>query len=86
MSATFTEKTLVQIEKINTEISRKGEFGEAPDKTTIYDCLHFSEEEDFLTGDDRWYCKKCAEHRDAYKKMHIFKAPKILVIQLKRFI
>ena len=38
-----------------------------------------------LTGDDQWYCSKCKEHRDAYKKLDLYMTPKILMLQLKRF-
>ena len=38
-----------------------------------------------LSGDDQWYCGKCKEHRDAYKKLDLYMTPKILMLQLKRF-
>ncbi len=31
------------------------------------------------------YCSNCKEHREAFKKMEIWKLPKVLVIHLKRF-
>jgi len=44
----------------------------------------------FVTGeqlgvDDAWYCNKCKEHKQAYKKLEFHKLPPILVLQLKRF-
>lgn len=48
-------------------------------------CFRSFEEQELLTGDDQWYCRKCAEHRDSYKKLDLYMAPKILMVQLKRF-
>ena len=31
------------------------------------------------------YCPKCKEHREAIKQMSLWRLPKILIIQLKRF-
>jgi ubiquitin C-terminal hydrolase len=31
------------------------------------------------------YCSKCKEHKEATKKLDLWKLPKILVIHLKRF-
>jgi len=32
-----------------------------------------------------WYCSKCKEHVQATKKLEIYRAPPIFVINLKRF-
>ena len=48
-------------------------------------CFKQFETEELLTGDDQWYCNKCKEHRDSYKKLDLYMTPKILMIQLKRF-
>ncbi|KAK1404645.1 Ubiquitin carboxyl-terminal hydrolase 8 [Heracleum sosnowskyi] len=32
-----------------------------------------------------WYCPKCKEHRQASKKLDLWRLPEILVIHLKRF-
>ena len=42
--------------------------------------------EELIGGNDQWYCSKCKEHRDITKKLEIFRTPKILCIQLKRFV
>ena len=31
------------------------------------------------------YCPKCKEHREAIKQMSLWRLPRILIIQLKRF-
>lgn len=52
---------------------------------TLYDCLNLFRTEERLEKDNAWYCSKCNKHQEATKKMEIYKAPNILIIQLKRF-
>lgn len=49
------------------------------------DCLRLFQEEEELGQDDLWYCPACKEHRQAFKKMEIWWAPRILIVHLKRF-
>jgi ubiquitin C-terminal hydrolase len=44
----------------------------------------FSREE-LLSGADQWYCNKCKCQQDIHKKLELYRLPKILIIQLKRF-
>jgi len=53
--------------------------------TSVYDCLKQSALPEQLGEDNQWYCSKCKEFQRATKKMEIYKAPPILMIQLKRF-
>lgn len=52
---------------------------------TLDDCLDVFCEEEFLEGDNQWYCGKCKAHVDATKKIDLFMLPPILIIHLKRF-
>lgn len=52
---------------------------------TLDDCLKEFTTEEKLTGDERWYCPKCKEFRDATKKFDLWKLPPILLVCLKRF-
>ena len=52
---------------------------------SIYDCLNFSQMEETLSGNDKWYCSKCKDHVNAQKKMEIYRAPDYLIIHFKRF-
>lgn len=42
-------------------------------------------EEEKLGADDAWYCNKCKEHKEAFKKLEFHRTPPVLVLQLKRF-
>ena len=48
-------------------------------------CFKAFSTEEMLSGNDQWYCSKCKEHRDINKKLELYKIPKILMIQIKRF-
>lgn len=53
--------------------------------STLDDCLNLFCEEEFLSGDERWFCPKCQQLVDATKKIDLFMLPPILIIHLKRF-
>ena len=55
------------------------------DCRTLDDCLELFCEEEYLSGDDAWYCPRCKCHVDAAKKMDLFMLPPILIVHLKRF-
>lgn len=48
-------------------------------------CFQMYTEVDKLSSDDMWYCSRCKEHREAFKKMELWSLPPVLVLQLKRF-
>lgn len=52
---------------------------------TLASCFNGYEKLETLSGNDQWYCRNCKEHRDITKKLEIYKVPKILILQLKRF-
>ena len=56
-----------------------------PTEISIYDCLSQFMVPEQLGEDNQWYCSKCKEFQKATKKMEIYKAPPILMLQLKRF-
>ena len=49
------------------------------------DCLEEFEKPELLDEENKWYCPKCKEHVQAMKTLQIYKAPLVLVINLKRF-
>jgi len=42
-------------------------------------------EEEKLDENNEWFCQKCKKKQKAIKKLEIYYAPKILIIQIKRF-
>jgi ubiquitin carboxyl-terminal hydrolase 4/11/15 len=38
-----------------------------------------------LDESEAWYCPQCKKHQCAYKKLDVWKLPKILIVHLKRF-
>jgi hypothetical protein len=52
---------------------------------SIYDCLTYFSQEETLAGSDKWYCSKCKDHVNAFKKMEIYKTPEFLMVHFKRF-
>ncbi|CAF1532641.1 unnamed protein product [Didymodactylos carnosus] len=52
---------------------------------TLEDCIHSLTEEELLGENGQWFCSFCNQLVDAKKKIGLWKLPKILIIQLKRF-
>ena len=51
----------------------------------IYDCFEAFRTEEKLEKDNSWYCSNCKKNQEAFKKLEIYRAPNILIVQLKRF-
>jgi len=56
-----------------------------PEKITIADCFRLFDRPEKLTWQNEWYCNKCKQHKQAVKKIQVYKTPPILIITLKRF-
>ncbi|CAL0316655.1 unnamed protein product [Lupinus luteus] len=52
---------------------------------SLFSCLEAFLTDEPLGPDDMWYCPGCKEHRQATKKLDLWKLPEILVFHLKRF-
>ncbi|KAL0904858.1 hypothetical protein M5K25_027016 [Dendrobium thyrsiflorum] len=52
---------------------------------TLFSCLETFMKEEPLGPDDMWYCPSCKVHRQATKKLDLWRLPEILVVHLKRF-
>lgn len=61
------------------------EEGDSGRGVTLASCFNGYMNLDTLTGDNQYYCKNCKEHKDSSKKLEIYKVPKLMMIQLKRF-
>ncbi|MFS8004635.1 putative ubiquitinyl hydrolase 1 [Helianthus anomalus] len=56
-----------------------------PELVSLSKCLEAFLREEPLGPEDMWYCPTCKEHRQASKKLDLWRLPEILVIHLKRF-
>ena len=52
---------------------------------SLQECLDLFTKEEVLEKGNEWYCSKCKEHKQASKKMELYKCPEILILHLKRF-
>ncbi|CAN0923377.1 Ubiquitin carboxyl-terminal hydrolase 8 [Linum grandiflorum] len=68
------------------EIFKYGSIAKKPQEpVSLYSCLEAFLKEEPLGPEDMWYCPSCKEHRQASKKLDLWRLPEILVIHLKRF-
>uniref|UniRef100_A0A2C9V083 Ubiquitin carboxyl-terminal hydrolase n=1 Tax=Manihot esculenta TaxID=3983 RepID=A0A2C9V083_MANES len=82
-----------QIEQYDTrllsslpEIFKSGFLSKRPQESvSLYKCLEAFLKEEPLGPDDMWFCPSCKQHRQASKKLDLWRLPEILVIHLKRF-
>ena len=68
----FNEKSTAEIKSSRNNLS-------------VYDAFDLFNKEEYLEGDNQWYCNNCKQHQNAAKKIEIYKTPLYLIIQLKRF-
>eukprot|EP01134_Creolimax_fragrantissima_P001685 CFRG1685T1 len=54
-------------------------------RTSLTSCISTFTAKERVTGNDQWYCSKCKKHRDADKKLSIWRLPPVLLIHFKRF-
>lgn len=52
---------------------------------TVMDCIEKYCQMEQLEETEMWYCNKCKDHVRAWKQFHIYRAPPILIVHLKRF-
>ncbi|ESW21997.1 hypothetical protein PHAVU_005G117700 [Phaseolus vulgaris] len=82
-----------QIKKYDTqlcsslpEVFKSGFLAKRPQESvSLYKCLEAFLQEEPLGPEDMWYCPGCKKHRQASKKLDLWRLPEILVIHLKRF-
>ena len=72
-------------EEYLTEQQQKEKMQPADANVSLMDCITKYGEIEQLGENDMWYCNRCKEHVQAWKKIHLYRAPPILFIHLKRF-
>ncbi|XP_021771249.1 ubiquitin carboxyl-terminal hydrolase 8-like isoform X1 [Chenopodium quinoa] len=55
------------------------------ESVSLYKCMEGFLKEEPLGPEDMWYCPSCKQHRQASKKLDLWRLPEILVVHLKRF-
>ncbi|OEU18766.1 cysteine proteinase, partial [Fragilariopsis cylindrus CCMP1102] len=58
---------------------------EADPDITVLDCIEKYCHKEQLEESEMWYCSSCRNHVRAWKQFHLFRAPPILIVHLKRF-
>ena len=77
----FDEKEFELIEEPDVdELS-----GEVDPDITVLDCIEKYCHKEQLEESEMWYCSSCKNHVRAWKQFHLFRAPPILIVHLKRF-
>lgn len=76
----ITTFSAVTIHKTASEILSKEQGG-----LTLDECMDLFLAREQLDKGDSWTCPHCKEPRQAFKKMDIWRLPRILVVHLKRF-
>lgn len=51
----------------------------------VQDALSAFARTESLTGEEQWFCERCATHVDATKHISVWRTPPVLVIHLMRF-
>ncbi|GMH85191.1 hypothetical protein TrVE_jg13600 [Triparma verrucosa] len=72
--------------KAKDEGGDNGKEEEGSGGISLVDCIRKFSVKEQLEETEMWYCNKCKESVPAFKQLSIWKAPPILIIQLKRFL
>ncbi|XXG42502.1 hypothetical protein AAC387_Pa01g2769 [Persea americana] len=87
--ACWPDKTIEQYDMrlLNSlpEVFKPGFSKRLQESISLYTCLEAFLKEEPLGPEDMWYCPSCKKHRQASKKLDLWRLPEILVIHLKRF-
>lgn len=70
--------------RLRTDAS-KSSYEKSEPERELSQLLGMFVEDEQLGKDDTWYCNKCKEHKEAWKKLQFHICPPVLVLQLKRF-
>lgn len=76
-------KVALQNSPANTPLKKKSP--EAEKGVTLDKCFQLFAEPDKLDEQNQWYCPHCKDFVCAEKKLNVWNAPNLLIIQIKRF-
>ena len=82
-----TENTLNTLNSTNNSNKKesKDNASQINSEISLDDSLDILREEELLDENNEWFCENCKKKQRAIKKIEIYNAPKILIIQIKRF-
>ncbi|XP_076908223.1 ubiquitin carboxyl-terminal hydrolase 8-like [Bidens hawaiensis] len=87
--ASWREEMLKRYDTCILELPKTSEFSSRLNNlqqvVTLSKCLEAFLKEEPLGPEDMWLCPNCKEHRQASKKLDLWRLPEVLVIHLKRF-
>ena len=55
------------------------------DEASLDECISLFMEPEVLGSDEAWYCPRCKTHREATKQLSVWRLPRYVIVQLKRF-
>ena len=79
----FTSRSFEPFEDLGLHLSRTAQTAASTPRIT--DLLHSYVQPETLSGGESWRCPKCAVPRTSTKTLSVYRAPRILVLVLKRF-
>jgi len=87
LNLVFRKETRTQGMKINKcqEFENTNSVPKEQRTYSLYDCFDLFTKPEILDQENLWYCSKCKEHKQATKKMDVYKLPSTLILHLKRF-
>lgn len=82
----YVDKHLTeQVDQSHHSILRRDSDVGARKAIPIRQCFEKFAEKEQLSAEDLWYCSKCKERLQAFKKLDVWSLPDVLILHLKRF-
>lgn len=78
----FYDRQAMERQELDSSLQ---DLGDSSAGVTLYDCFDAYMQEERLGTDDLWYCPKCKDHVQATKKLDLYRMPRLLVVNIKRF-
>ena len=81
----FNQNNLLNKNEKRENNNKIENYSQLKPEISIDDSFELLREEEILDENNEWFCENCKKKQKALKKIEIFNAPKILIIQIKRF-
>eukprot|EP00591_Stephanopyxis_turris_P012985 CAMPEP_0195528164 /NCGR_PEP_ID=MMETSP0794_2-20130614/30200_1 /TAXON_ID=515487 /ORGANISM="Stephanopyxis turris, Strain CCMP 815" /LENGTH=1436 /DNA_ID=CAMNT_0040659245 /DNA_START=64 /DNA_END=4374 /DNA_ORIENTATION=- len=78
-------ESLDSSESKDTSFELDGTKAKKKNTISVLDCVEKYCKTEQLDETEMWYCNRCKNHVRAWKEVHLYRAPPILIIHLKRF-